>query len=243
MRWMQFIVTKQEHWGRIFGFLTFGFFLVRQLLPQSLGGMYPGIDDLLFFTRWCLVTLLFVLFFHAYVQRTPALSLANRPREILLPLICAPLPIVMIVLCQIYFSHGILFEWANQLGFENLFTPWAQQSNHQVRTGLIIMALGELITVWGMFYLRSSFSIFTEARSLVSQGLYRWVRHPLYLGEIISVWGYAFILPNTITLFSSSLFTVLQVLRAKVEEAKLLQVHPEYALIQAKTGFLLPKFF
>jgi len=33
--------SKQEHWGRAFGFLTFGFFLVRQLLPQSFGGMYP----------------------------------------------------------------------------------------------------------------------------------------------------------------------------------------------------------
>jgi len=238
-----YLTSKQEHWGRAFGFLTFGFFLVRQLLPQSFGGMYPGFDDLLFFTRWCLVTLLFVLFFHAYIQRTPALSLANRPREILLPLICAPLPIFMIVLCQMYFSHGFLFEWINQLGLQTIFSPWIQQSNDQVRFGLMVMALGELITVLGMFYLRSSFSIFSEARGLVSQGLYRWVRHPLYLGEIISVWGYVFLLPNAITVFSSSLFTILQVFRAKVEEAKLLQVHPEYADIQAKTGFLLPKLF
>jgi len=235
--------SKQERWGRLTGLLIFGFFLLRQLLPHSLGGMYPGLDDMLFFTRWCLVTLLFVLFFHAYIQRTPALSLANRPREVLLPLICAPLPIIMIVLCQMYFSHGIVFTWVNHLGLQHMFEPWWQQTNDKVRLGLLVMAVGEFITVLGMLYLRSSFSIFSEVRGLVSQGLYRWVRHPLYLGEIISVWGYAFLLPNAITLVSASLFTVLQVLRAKVEEAKLLQVHPEYASIQAKTGFLLPKLF
>ncbi len=232
----------QESWGRLFGLFTFGFFLLRQLLPESMGGMYPGFSDTLIFTRWCLVTFLFVLFFHAYLKRTPALALANRPIEVLLPLICAPLPIVMIVLCQLYDQHGWAHDVMVDLGLQRLFAPWFE-THSSTRWGLLIMAIGEVITIVGMWHLRSSFSIFTEARALVRSGLYRYIRHPLYLGEIISVWGFAVVVPNTLTMVSAGSFSVLQIWRAKLEEAKLLQAHPEYKNLQQATGFLLPKLY
>lgn len=240
MVWHQHRVL-QERWGRMFGLLTFGFFLVRQFLPESMGGMYPGFADAVVFTRWFLVTFMFVLFFHAYVKRTPALALANRPVEILLPLICAPLPIIMIVLCQLYYQQGWVFGVIHNLGVQGLFNPWFDISYTSIRWGLMIMAVGEVITIAGMWHLRSSFSIFTEARALVRSGLYRYVRHPLYLGEMVSVWGYAVVVPNTLTLISASTFSLLQIWRAKLEETKLLQAHPEYAKLQQTTGFLLPK--
>jgi len=240
MEWQKY-TALQESWGRIFGLLIFGMFLIRQLLPESLGGMYPGVSDMLIFVRWCLVTFLFVLFFHAYLKRTPALSLANRPIEVLLPLICAPLPIIMIVLNQLYYQQEGLRVFLMDIGLDHLFSLWVENSNARVHWGLVVMAIGEIITVAGMWHLRSSFSIFSEARALVLKGLYRYVRHPLYLGEIISVWGYAVLLPNAITMVSATAFTVLQIIRAKVEEAKLLQAHPHYANYQNTTGFLIPK--
>jgi len=232
----------QESWGRATGALIFAAFLIRQLLPESMGGMYPGLADELIFVRWCLVTFLFALFFHAYLKRTPALSLANRPIEVILPLICAPLPIAMIVLCQLYYQQDNFRELIFEFGLNSLFTPWLEPSNIRVRFGLLVMAIGEVITVAGMWHLRSSFSIFTEARALVRTGLYKYMRHPLYLGEVISVWGYVILLPNTLTVFSATLFTVLQIIRAKEEEKKLSGVHPQYHEYRQSTGFLTPKW-
>jgi protein-S-isoprenylcysteine O-methyltransferase Ste14 len=109
------------------------------------------------------------------------------------------------------------------------------------RIGLTIMAFGETITVAGMLSLGRSFSIFSEVRELATSGLYRWVRHPLYLGEMIAVWGYVIAWPAPWALGCALLFTALQSWRAKVEERRLLQFHSAYAAYRARTGFLLPR--
>ena len=44
-----------------------------------------------------------------------------------------------------------------------------------------------ILAVWGLLYLRKSFSIIPEARRVVSGGPYRFIRHPLYAAEIIVV--------------------------------------------------------
>jgi len=43
---------------------------------------------------------------------------------------------------------------------------------------------GLAYSVWGLAYLRRSFSIMPEARRLVTGGPYALSRHPVYLGEI-----------------------------------------------------------
>jgi len=240
MQWHTF-TSPQESLGRLVGMGVFGVFLIRQFFPSSMYGMFPGLDDGFIFTRWCLVTFLFLLFFHAYIVRTPALSLANRPIEIILPLICAPLPILIIVLCQLYYQQLFFHDFIATWNMTGLFTLWNLGMTNHLKAGLWIMGIGEAITVGGMWHLGSSFSIFTEARNLVSCGLYRFVRHPLYLGEIISIWGYAAFLPNTLTVLGALVFMVLQIIRAKIEEQKLLLIYPQYALYQQSIGFLIPK--
>ena len=84
------------------------------------------------------------------------------------------------------------------------------------------MALGEAFAVYSMLYLGRSFSIFAEARTLVTGGPYRYVRHPLYLGEMIAIWSYTLAYPSRWSIGVTLLFTVLQAWRAKVEERKLL---------------------
>ncbi|MBF0440091.1 MAG: membrane protein insertion efficiency factor YidD [Magnetococcales bacterium] len=235
------INLSREHLGRLTGLILFAIFTGRQLLPPNWGGVLPVQGDLLTILRWLLVTLLFILFFHAYLIRQPAIALADRPLEILLPLICAPLPLVVMLINQQFFQNGPFWQWIlhHPGGIE--WFALIRQTPHQITTGLLIMAGGEALTVWGLWRLRASFSIFTEVRALVLTGPYKWLRHPLYTGEILSSWGYAIAVPNRLTLGGSLLFSALQIWRASLEENKLLQHHPNYRHYQQTTGFLLPK--
>ena len=186
--------------------------------------------------RWFLITLLFVLFWSAYWRRRPALALARRPAEILLPLVCSGLPLAQ------YPPPGAVAALGALLGpdAERLWRP-AIDAGPQL--GLSLMAFGEAIAVAGMVSLGRSFSIFSEARDLVTAGLYRFVRHPLYLGEMIAVWGYVLAWPAPWSIACALLFTALQSWRARVEERVLLAHHPAYAEYRARTGFLLPRLW
>ncbi|MEO8744768.1 MAG: isoprenylcysteine carboxylmethyltransferase family protein [Candidatus Dormiibacterota bacterium] len=53
----------------------------------------------------------------------------------------------------------------------------------------ILATAGLAYSVWGLAYLRRSFSIIPEARRLVTGGPYRLSRHPVYLGEIVTAIG------------------------------------------------------
>jgi protein-S-isoprenylcysteine O-methyltransferase Ste14 len=63
----------------------------------------------------------------------------------------------------------------------------------------------------------------------VTGGPYRWVRHPVYLGEILTAvavcaWRFS---PANVLLFLA--FAAAQGLRARAEEEKLARNFPEYA--------------
>jgi protein-S-isoprenylcysteine O-methyltransferase Ste14 len=91
------------------------------------------------------------------------------------------------------------------------------------------MTLATAITVWGMWGLRGSFSITVEARAPVTRGPYRWLRHPIYAGELLTaaaVTTWRFSLVN-LALFAA--FAVIQLLRARWEEQKLARIFPAYA--------------
>jgi protein-S-isoprenylcysteine O-methyltransferase Ste14 len=118
---------------------------------------------------------------------------------------------------------------------------WQPAFALDARLGLSLMAAGEALTLAGMLSLGRSFSIFSEVRELATSGLYRWVRHPLYLGEIVAVWGYVLAWPALWSIGCALLFTALQSWRARVEERRLLEFHPGYAAYRERAGFLLPR--
>jgi protein-S-isoprenylcysteine O-methyltransferase Ste14 len=219
----------QEALGRWTGFVVFGAVVARQLTLWPGAGAL-GVEQL----RWLLITLLFVLFWSAYWRRRPALALASRPVEILLPLVCAGLPLAQYPPEALLAALGRAAPGAADLLVQPLVATGAV-------FGLGVMALGEAITVAGMLTLGRSFSLFSEVRELRTTGLYRCVRHPLYLGEMISVWGYVLAWPAPWSLACAALFTALQTWRARVEERLWLAHHPGYAAYRARTGFLWPR--
>ena len=53
----------------------------------------------------------------------------------------------------------------------------------------LLLLGGNALAVLVLVQLGRSFSVMAEARRLVTSGVYRWVRHPLYLAEELAVIG------------------------------------------------------
>jgi protein-S-isoprenylcysteine O-methyltransferase Ste14 len=222
----------QESFGRWFGLAVFGgMTLWTAFAMPSLDGPTVAI------VRWALLTSLLALFTLSYLRRPPANALASRPVEIFLPLLVVAIPSFQAGAPQVIYD---LTRNSDALAsvVKVLFQPIGFSIGDIA--SLTSMALGEAFAVYSMLYLGRSFSIFAEARNLVTRGPYRYVRHPLYLGEMIAIWAYMLAYPTWWSMGLTMLFTVLQAWRAKVEERKLLQHFPEYATLRAQAGFLWP---
>jgi protein-S-isoprenylcysteine O-methyltransferase Ste14 len=107
----------------------------------------------------------------------------------------------------------------------------------------VLMLAGTAWELWALRSLGRSMSIIAQAREVVERGPYRWVRHPLYVGEIVSALGLA-LSAGSLWAFSAWLtFCGLQACRAVCEEKVLLRALPGYRSYRARTAALLPGVF
>ncbi|MBN2373053.1 isoprenylcysteine carboxylmethyltransferase family protein [bacterium] len=107
----------------------------------------------------------------------------------------------------------------------------------------LIMTLSMAFSAWALFTLGKSFSIIPQARGLVQNGPYRMVRHPLYLGEIVSVSGMFMARPAISTMAVLLLLVSCQIYRAFQEELLLNEIFPEYEVYRMKTARFIPGVF
>ena len=111
-----------------------------------------------------------------------------------------------------------------------------------VAAGLVLALLGLCLSIWSVWHLRSSFSILAEARRTVVSGPYRYIRHPLYLGEALTMLGACLLIGTWIALLFWAVITGLQLARARIEEKKLSRALSDYEAYRTKTPFILPVF-
>ncbi len=110
------------------------------------------------------------------------------------------------------------------------------------QTGLLTAAVGASLAVAALVSLGSNFSIVPEARSLVVTGPYRWIRHPMYLAEILMMTGVVLSDPRVAYLMGAIGVCGLQLYRIRVEEQLLAVAHPDpYKQFTAQSRYrLLP---
>jgi protein-S-isoprenylcysteine O-methyltransferase Ste14 len=120
-----------------------------------------------------------------------------------------------------------------------MFSGAAPAAGQVYATTALVLA-GTAWEVWSLRSLGRSLSIIAQAREVVDRGPYRWIRHPLYAGEIVSVLGIAISVgtPGAFAVWLT--FCGLQAYRALREEEILLQALPGYRSYRARTGALFP---
>jgi protein-S-isoprenylcysteine O-methyltransferase Ste14 len=107
------------------------------------------------------------------------------------------------------------------------FLPGGGRHGWLVLPADILATAGLAYAVWGLAYLRRSFSIIPEARRLVTGGPYALSRHPVYLGEIVTAIGVNLAtagLPSALAVFY---FVICEVLRMRWEEGVLARAFPD----------------
>ncbi len=92
---------------------------------------------------------------------------------------------------------------------------------------ILLIIIGLFLSTWGIFTLRKSFSIFIEAINLVKTGPYKFLKHPIYLGEILITFGFVLLI-NTILGYLIFIGCVIIIsVRTRMEEKKLTRVFPD----------------
>jgi protein-S-isoprenylcysteine O-methyltransferase Ste14 len=107
----------------------------------------------------------------------------------------------------------------------------------------VLLVCGMSWSVWSPRSLGRSVSVLAQARDVIDRGPYRWVRHPLYAGEIVSSLGVAIAMNSLIAFAFWLVLCGLQVYRALREEEVLLKALPAYRSYRRRTAALLPGVF
>jgi protein-S-isoprenylcysteine O-methyltransferase Ste14 len=207
--------------GRLVPSLFFSLFLARQLILLASG--FHGIQrpaDALFLVQQVLALTYFTMLVVLYAVRLPQRGTDHR-----------------VAVIFIAFSGTFAAISAS-------FLPGGTRRDGLILFADLLATAGLAYSVWGLAYLRRSFSIIPEARRLVTGGPYAFSRHPVYLGEIATAVGVNLATGGWLSAVAIAYFIVCEVLRMRWEERILAQVFPnDYPAYARRVPRYLPNPF
>lgn len=104
----------------------------------------------------------------------------------------------------------------------------------------LLGVLGAGFSTYALIWLGRSFSILPQARGLVTTGPYRFVRHPLYLGEFLIIASRVLELAQPWPLVAFAFAVMCQLPRMHYEEVILAEAFPNYRDYARRTARLIP---
>jgi protein-S-isoprenylcysteine O-methyltransferase Ste14 len=113
--------------------------------------------------------------------------------------------------------------------------------------GVLLFVAGGALRIWPVFVLGRRFSglvAIQPGHTLVTGGIYRVIRHPSYLGLLVSLVGWALAFRSTVGVLLTALFVPPLLARIRAEEELLrTQFGDEYDSYRARTSRLIPGLF
>jgi protein-S-isoprenylcysteine O-methyltransferase Ste14 len=112
--------------------------------------------------------------------------------------------------------------------------------------GTGLLALGLAFSIWARRQLGRNWSASVEIKQdhvLIRRGPYRYVRHPIYSGALLALFGTMVAVGEWRTLLGFALFVLSFAIKARLEESYLSTVFPDYAAYRRETAALIPFLF
>ena len=109
--------------------------------------------------------------------------------------------------------------------------------------GMIMAALGIILAFIALIQIRKSLSPFPTPlpnAQLITRGIFKYIRHPIYSGIILAGLGYALYTDSLYRAFITALLYVLFYFKSRYEEKLLGQKFPDYQDYQKATGRFWP---
>jgi len=111
--------------------------------------------------------------------------------------------------------------------------------------GIGVTLAGFAFAIWARIHLGRNWSSSVTSRvqhELIRSGPYRWVRHPIYSGLLLALFGTALVRGELRAVFSLALVYAAWTIKSRLEEQMMTSTFgPEYAAYAGATGALLPR--
>jgi protein-S-isoprenylcysteine O-methyltransferase Ste14 len=104
--------------------------------------------------------------------------------------------------------------------------------------GFAICGLGLLIIIAAFISLRDVIQIAPEPRAdghLVTAGIYRWLRHPIYTGMLLVIVGLFLRQPGVFVAIAGAAVIIFLMVKSRFEEQLLAARYPDYADYRKRT--------
>jgi protein-S-isoprenylcysteine O-methyltransferase Ste14 len=131
----------------------------------------------------------------------------------------------------LFFCFIFDFDWSLKLGLTIQ------------KIGFVLAVFGGIIITLALLQLNKNLSPFPtpkESSSLLQNGLYKYMRHPIYTGIILLFIGYSVYQNSVYKLFISLMLVILFYFKSNYEEQRLEQKFPDYKRYRSKTGRFFP---
>lgn len=176
------------------------------------------------------VTCILLFISLAFIQYRASLRANFSARIVLWLAIVQSGLVIGFFLVRRFSSAGTWNPWHIFIAYLGFFSPLffrAENHPHFRLIGLALQFSGILLTFYGSLSLGRSWGILPANRGIKTQGMYRYVRHPIYASYQISTLG---VLISNLSLYNLEvvcLFTLSQIMRLNIEE-KILSADPVY---------------
>jgi protein-S-isoprenylcysteine O-methyltransferase Ste14 len=148
---------------------------------------------------------------------------------------------VLAVFLPIGLLAAYLPAWCDRVGF------WIIDGDTTRWLGVMLYAAGGALRLWPVFVLGHRFSglvAIQPGHRLVTDGIYRVIRHPSYLGLLVNALGWALAFRSAVGALLTAFTVVILLGRIRSEEALLhSQFGADYDAYRARTWRLIPGLY